>query len=116
MPMVGILANMPNVSSAGCNSGETPMADGRGNERIDDWQTRLAVIVEMMREISRQTDPQAMVRTYGSRIRQLIPVDGAISLSRRGLAAPKYRITRSTTWQETINPWKEKDRLPVLEG
>src|SRR5947207_5553469 len=92
------------------------MADGRGNDRIDDWQKRLAVIVEMMREISRQTDPQAMVRTYGSRIRQLIPVDGAISLSRVGLASPKYRITRSTTWQETINPWKEKDRLPVLEG
>jgi sigma-B regulation protein RsbU (phosphoserine phosphatase) len=32
------------------------------------------------------------------------------------LSFPKYRITRSTTWREEINPWKEKDRLPLLEG
>jgi sigma-B regulation protein RsbU (phosphoserine phosphatase) len=81
-----------------------------------DWQKRLAVIVDTMREISRQTDPQAMVRTYGKRIRQLMPAAGAISLSRRELTFPKYRITRSTTWREEINPWKEKDRLPLLEG
>lgn len=86
------------------------------NERTNDWQKRLAVIVETMRAISQQTDPQAMVRTYGARIRQLMPVDRSISLSRRGLTYPKYRITRSTTWQEVINPWKEKDRLPLLEG
>jgi sigma-B regulation protein RsbU (phosphoserine phosphatase) len=29
---------------------------------------------------------------------------------------PQYRITRSTTWKETINPWKERDRLPLLAG
>src|SRR5438034_10684564 len=92
------------------------MKNDQVNQRTGDWHKRLAVIVEMMREISRQTDPQAMVRTYGARIRQLIPVDGAVSLSRRGLAVPSYRITRSSTWQESINPWKEKDRLPVLAG
>jgi phosphoserine phosphatase RsbU/P len=86
------------------------------NERTGDWQQRLAVIVQTMREISRQTDPQAMVRTYGARIRQLRPVDCSISLSRRGLTIPKFRITRSTTWREIIDPWKEKDRLPLLEG
>jgi sigma-B regulation protein RsbU (phosphoserine phosphatase) len=62
--------------------------------------------------MSRQTDPQEMVRSYGERMRRLLPSDGRISLSRRGLTAPKYRITRSTTWAENINPWKEKDRLP----
>src|SRR5438034_2972270 len=86
------------------------------NERSGDWQKRLAVIVETMRAISQQTDPQAMVRTYGERIRQLMAVDRSVSLSRRGLPFPKYRITRSTTWREIINPWKEKDRLPILEG
>ncbi|RPI89194.1 MAG: stage II sporulation protein E, partial [Planctomycetaceae bacterium] len=29
-----------------------------------DWQERLAMIVETMREMSLQTDPQEMVRAY----------------------------------------------------
>jgi sigma-B regulation protein RsbU (phosphoserine phosphatase) len=81
-----------------------------------DWQERLAVIVDTMRLISRQNDPQAMVRIYGQRMRQLMPMAGMISLSRRDLPFPQYRITRSSTWRDEINPWKEKDRLPVLEG
>ena len=80
------------------------------------WRERLGLIVDMMRQMSRQTDPQEMVRAYGERIRLLLPSDGAISLSRRGLVAPQFRITRSTTWQDNINPWKERDRLPLLEG
>ena len=81
-----------------------------------DWQQRLGLIVEMMRDMSRQTDPQEMVRSYAERLRVLLPSDGRLSLSRRGLTAPKYRITRSTAWKDNINPWKEKDRLPLLEG
>lgn len=87
-----------------------------GQPNLDDWQERLAVIVEMMRDMSRQTDPQAMVRAYGERIRQLLPVSRSLSLSRRGLSSPQYRITRSSTWTEEINPWKDKDRLPLLAG
>jgi sigma-B regulation protein RsbU (phosphoserine phosphatase) len=86
------------------------------NPQEGNWQQRLGMIVEMMREMSRQTDPQEMVRSYGARVRRLLPSDGAISLSRRGLTRPQYRITRSTTWEENINPWKEKDRLPLFEG
>lgn len=90
-----------------------PMLTGKYD---GDWQKRLALIVEMVRDMSRQTDPQEMVRSYGARVRLLLPSDGRVSLSRRGLAAPKYRITRSTTWQADINPWKEKARLPLFEG
>jgi sigma-B regulation protein RsbU (phosphoserine phosphatase) len=81
-----------------------------------DWQTRMAAIVDMMREMSRQTDPQSMVRTYGSRMRRILPSDLRLSLSRRNLEAPKYCITRSSLWPDDINPWKDKARLPVLEG
>jgi sigma-B regulation protein RsbU (phosphoserine phosphatase) len=81
-----------------------------------DWQQRLAQIVELVQDMSRQTDPQEMVRSYGEKVRLLLPSDRRISLSRRGLTAPQYRITRSTTWSANINPWKEKDRLPLLEG
>lgn len=81
-----------------------------------DWQQRLEVIVEMMRDMSRHTDPQQMVSSYGARVRQLIPTDGRMSISRRGLNPPWFRITRSHRWQETVNPWKEKDRLPLMQG
>jgi sigma-B regulation protein RsbU (phosphoserine phosphatase) len=81
-----------------------------------DWRQRLALIVETMREMSRQTDPQAMVRAYGVRVRQLIPADRRLSLSRRDLAPPYFRITRSSTWEHEVNPWKDKDRLPLLKG
>jgi sigma-B regulation protein RsbU (phosphoserine phosphatase) len=81
-----------------------------------DWQQRLSLIMDMMREMSLQTDPQQMVRAYADKIRHLLPSDRRVSLSRRGLAAPHFRITRSTTWTEEVNPWKDKDRLPLLEG
>src|SRR5215213_8916006 len=84
--------------------------------RAVDWTKRLEVIVQTMREMSRQTDPQAMVRAYASRIREILPTDGFVSISRRGLDAPYYRITRSSRWTEEVNPWKEKDRLPLLRG
>src|SRR5688500_16039063 len=83
---------------------------------MEHWQQRLDHFVETMREMSRHTDPQAMVRAYGARMRQLRQLDGWISLSRRDLPAPKYRITRASIWTEEIDPWKQKDRLPVMEG
>jgi sigma-B regulation protein RsbU (phosphoserine phosphatase) len=89
---------------------------GTFDGRLGHWQERLAHIVETMREMSSQTDPQAMVRAYGARVRKLNPVDRSLSLSRRDLTAPRFRITRCSTWAEEVNPWKEKDRLPVLEG
>jgi sigma-B regulation protein RsbU (phosphoserine phosphatase) len=81
-----------------------------------DWKQRLALITEMMREMSLHDEPQEMVRTYGARMRTIMPSDRSVSLSRRGLVAPNYRITRSTTWSEPIDPWKQKDRLPLLQG
>lgn len=80
------------------------------------WQDRLAVILETMRELSRQTDPDSMIRVYGAQMSRLLPVDRRVSLSRRGLEAPWFRVTRSTTWKTRINPWKEVDRLPLLRG
>ena len=81
-----------------------------------DWRERLAFIDSVMRDLSSQDDPQAMVRSYGSRIRKLMPAGRWMSLSRRGLERPRYRITRSSTWSQDINPWKQADRLPLLEG
>jgi phosphoserine phosphatase RsbU/P len=81
-----------------------------------DWQERLAFIDQMMRDMSLEEDPQTMVRSYGSRVRKLMPAGRWMSLSRRGLESPWYRITRSSTWTEEIDPWKDKARLPLLGG
>jgi len=91
---------------------EQPSAE----ERSLDWRKRLDVIVATMREMSRQTDPQAMVRAYATKVRQIYPANSFLALSRRDLPFPKYRITRCSQWADDINPWKEKHRLPVLEG
>ncbi len=81
------------------------------------WQERLSHIMETMRELSTQTDPQEMVQQYYERMRQVNPhVDRRLALSRRGLAFPKFRITRFSEWQHPINPWKEPEKLPVLSG
>jgi sigma-B regulation protein RsbU (phosphoserine phosphatase) len=81
-----------------------------------DWREQMAFVVASMRELSSQTDPQQMNETYRRRIRTVLPVDASLSISRRGLSTPDFRITRSTRWQTEINPWKEKDRLPLLRG
>ena len=81
-----------------------------------DWRERLAYIDSTMREMSLEDNPQAMVRTYGSRIRKLMPAGRWLSVSRRGLEGGRYRITRSSTWTDEVDPWKQKDRLPVLKG
>jgi phosphoserine phosphatase RsbU/P len=81
-----------------------------------DWQERLAYIVDAMRDMSLQTDAQEMVRSYATRVRKLLPAARWLSLSRRELEAPWYRITRSSTWTEAIDPWKQKDRLPLFKG
>jgi phosphoserine phosphatase RsbU/P len=80
------------------------------------WQERLTAVMEMMREMSSQTDPQQMVQQYGARMRRFRHVDRSISLSRRDLAAPQVRITRYSGWNSEVNPWKQQDKLPVIEG
>lgn len=85
-------------------------------DRSAPWPKRLAHIVETMRELSRQSDPQEMVRTYGERMRGSIESDRIVSISRRDLARPWYRITRSTTWEGEVNPWQQRDRLPLLSS
>ena len=94
------------------------MASPRGFFEVDadNWRDRLDHIVATMREMSLHDDPGEMVRAYGAQIRRHYPIDDHISLSRRGLACPEYRITRSTRWSEDIDPWKQKDRLPLLRG
>jgi sigma-B regulation protein RsbU (phosphoserine phosphatase) len=81
-----------------------------------DWRQRLAFVTDMMRDLSQQTDPQQMVANYGQRMRKIIASDANLSLSRRDLEEPYFRITRSSRWEEGVNPWKNPHRLPVFKG
>ena len=81
-----------------------------------DWQTRLDDIYETMREMSLQTDPQEMVRAYGRRMQRVFPAQRRISLSRRDLESPEYRVTRFSGWGDDVNPWKDPDKTVVHSG
>ncbi|MFQ5843418.1 MAG: PP2C family protein-serine/threonine phosphatase [Planctomycetota bacterium] len=81
-----------------------------------DWRERLQKIVRTMREVSRISDPQQLVRRYTLRMAELVPTSRFLSLSRRDLEPPRYRVARSSTWKEEINPWTDRHDLPVLQG
>ena len=80
------------------------------------WRAELSTIVSIMRDLSSQTEPQKAANMYGQRLREanLVPSDAYVAVSRRDLAAPAYRITRFSAWKEDINPWRQKDKLPLF--
>ncbi len=80
------------------------------------WRARMAVSVELMRELSRHTDPQEMYEVFARRMGELFPVSRRLSISRRGLEYPEYRVTRFSLWKHAVNPWKETKLLPVHAG
>lgn len=70
-----------------------------------------------MRLISTFTDPNEMVNAYGDRVGRLTNVEGILSISRRGLSYPQFRITRWSGWEsDGPDPWRERDKLPLLSG
>ncbi|MBL0927758.1 MAG: PP2C family protein-serine/threonine phosphatase [Phycisphaerales bacterium] len=80
------------------------------------WSADLQAIDDLMRRISSMSDPQEMMSLYINETRKLNPTDGFFAVSRRGLRYPEYRITRSSRWAEPLNPWTQRDRLPLLRG
>ncbi|MFT3686720.1 MAG: hypothetical protein QM783_17670 [Phycisphaerales bacterium] len=82
------------------------------------WEERLEAIVSLMRDMSLLSDPQEIARMYSKRVRAVFPNDGVISISRRSLDAPFYKVTRATAWElpggaGQPDPWREPHRLPV---
>ena len=78
---------------------------------------QLAYVVDTMRSMSRQTDPQQMVRDYGDRVRRMLDIDCSVSLSRRDVSRPRVTVTRSSLSDPSAaNPWTHKHLLPVLDG
>jgi sigma-B regulation protein RsbU (phosphoserine phosphatase) len=80
------------------------------------WREELEIVDRTMRAISSITDPEELVGAYWDGIGSLVPVRDYVALSRRGLQAPHYIITRSSRFTEHPNPWTERDRLPRYDG
>lgn len=80
------------------------------------WRARLAISVDVMRELSRYTDPEEMYLVFAWRMNQVFPTSRQITVSRRGLKHPQFRVTRFNLWVENSNPWKDPHRFPVLSG
>jgi len=79
-------------------------------------RARLAVAVELMRELSRYSDPAELSAVFAKRMNQLYPTARQITLTRRGLEPPKYRITRFNLWPAGHDPHLDIRKLPVLTG
>lgn len=77
---------------------------------------RLREYLALVREMSLARDPHQLLQSYRARSRFVVQADQFFSLSRRDLPPGKVRITRSTRWSEAVDPWKEKEKLPLIEG
>ncbi len=91
-------------------------APGLFGEVARDWREQLEIIVEMTKEMSRQTDPQEMSRAYGQRMQTLRPTDRMVSISRRGMKHPWYRVTRSSSWKEPNQPLERSGSFAAAPG
>jgi len=80
------------------------------------WQEELAIVDQTMKAISGITDPEELVNIYWEGIGKIITIGNYVSLSRRNVEPPGYLVTRSSRFTEDINPWTQRDRLPLLRG
>ena len=80
------------------------------------WRARLAVSVDVMRELSRYTNSEEMYHVFVRRMSQLYPTSRQISLSRRAMRRPDFRVTRYNLWTHRVDPRKEPHLLPHYQG
>jgi sigma-B regulation protein RsbU (phosphoserine phosphatase) len=78
--------------------------------------SRVQQMDELVKELSLQDDPDRLVRVFDRQTDLLYPRDGLVTVSRRELDAPHYRVTRSWRQRQRINPWTDWHRLPVFDS
>ena len=79
-------------------------------------RARLAVSVELMRELSRYADPDELYRVFSTRLNQLYPTSRQLTVSRRGLDRPQFRVQRFNLWKDAVNPYRQPEKLPLYTG
>ena len=79
-------------------------------------RARLAVSVELMRELSRYADPDELYAVFSKRMNRLYPTARQLTVGRRGLDRPQFRVQRFNLWKDWVNPYRDSDKLPVYSG
>jgi len=80
------------------------------------WRSRLDASVEVMKELSRFSDPQEMSAVFIRRMAQLFPFDRQLTVSRRGLSFPRYRVMQFNHRREFAAAKADPQPRPVHEG
>ena len=80
-----------------------------------------AQLVEMLARVSGLSDPVAIQREFLGNIGLVRPVDGYVSVSRRGLKDGEYKITRQALGDSVENvakadPWASWEQMPTHTG
>lgn len=87
---------------------------------------RLAILMEMLEDVSRASSPQAAVQAFASRFWRIRRADKLLAVSVRNMPEGQYKITRRTRvvlrdgeyTQESVNvnPWSQWHELPSHSG
>lgn len=80
------------------------------------WQKELSIIDGVMKAISGVSDPEELVGIYWQGIHELLPMHDYLAISRRDVEPPDYLVTRSSRFEEQLNPWTQRERLPRMRG
>ena len=79
-------------------------------------------LTRVLRQVSASKTPQESSFLFGSMTRDLHPLDGFCSISRRGLKDGQYKITRAfldgslPQSAEESNPWRDWNSIPIQTG
>ncbi|TWT62247.1 GAF domain-containing SpoIIE family protein phosphatase [Rubinisphaera italica] len=76
--------------------------------------SRLEDVTDMMREISKYSDPADIVREYVQRIRQFYPVDRVIALARPDMNSDEVLYASMGNWDKPVLPWGDLDSFQPL--
>ncbi len=84
-----------------------------------DTYPRLRRVADTLREVSGLTDPQQVQLAFSRDLQEFNPIQGYVSLSRRGLPDGAYKVTGVNAHNAGFkrkDPWKHWDELPTHTG
>jgi sigma-B regulation protein RsbU (phosphoserine phosphatase) len=77
---------------------------------------RLERLDALVRELSVQEDAEQLLRVFDRQAEMVLRRDGVVTLTRRDLEPPCYRITRSWRWKEDSSFATDGQRVPPASG
>ncbi|MCI0631149.1 MAG: SpoIIE family protein phosphatase, partial [Phycisphaerales bacterium] len=111
---------LPVITPASSKFAGRETLQGRSVDLADN--ERIGVLMELVGDLSRLTEPKDVLRVFSEGMRELYGVRGYISLSTRNLNPGEYRITRMLTESggalriHTADPWSVINTLPIHTG